>query len=200
MSAPADSWKHHHKAKLSNSDGHHLFTLLASLRALQAGARLATRLNDAGAAEFYLAQADLVRTRIADFQDQDRIWRATIMAEHDVDEIEALAAGAGAGARAGQSALGSHGRRLPRGRTGLDCALPLAVVHLGDDEVLGPAEPATLASLREYVLSFEGLYGVDGPRGDGKTSGNSSWTQGWAVGRYREDVYNGVGTSRGNPW
>jgi hypothetical protein len=40
-------------------------------------------------------------------------------------------------------------------------------------------------------LTFAGLYKIN----DGR-----NWTQGWAVGRYAEDVYNGVGTSRGNPW
>jgi glucoamylase len=48
-----------------------------------------------------------------------------------------------------------------------------------------------LSTLRAYIVSFDGLYAVN----EGK-----NWTKGWVVGRYKEDVYNGVGTSQGNPW
>lgn len=100
------------------------------------------------------------------------------------------------------------GEKLNRERSGLDCAFPLSIIHagdrpsasessgLGDDEnefhgLFSPSNPRTLATLREYILSFEGVYRIN----DGR-----DWTEGWALGRYAEDIYNGVGISRGNPW
>jgi glucoamylase len=169
---------------------------LASYRALQAGAHLATRLNDPGAASFYTAQASLIHSRLSDFRGTDGIWRATILADQDVEQFESASARNESKAENVAAALERKGRRLPKGRTSLDCAFPLAVIHLGGDGVLDPAEEGTLASVRAYVRSFEGLYGVNRAR----NGTDVSWTKGWAVGRYREDVYNGIGTSRGNPW
>jgi glucoamylase len=91
------------------------------------------------------------------------------------------------------------GARARRKRTGLDCAFLLAMVHAnGRASDLASGEPklnllddSVLATLREYVKSFEGLY---------KINKGKAWKDGWAVGRYAEDVYNGVGVSRGNPW
>lgn len=89
------------------------------------------------------------------------------------------------------------------GRTGLDCAFPLSVIHFGsrsngnqtNDWQLNsfePSDPEVLATLRRYAKSFEGLYDINGRK---------KWVDGLAVGRYKEDVYDGVGTeSKGNPW
>ncbi len=76
-------------------------------------------------------------------------------------------------------------------RTGLDAAVLLASIHAGGGNASEDLAPETmLVSLREYVLSFEGLYPTN--------TGN--WTNGWLVGRYAEDMYDGVGFSGGNPW
>lgn len=168
-------------------DGHHLFTLLASRRALQAGSLLAVRLSDPGAAAFYTEQAALIRDRLLDFRGSDGIWRASIPADrnliHAVDDTA-------------QEIIPSPGERHALQRTGLDCAIPLASVHFGaphsdTDDGFYLSQPDILATLREYILSFSGLYRIN----DGR-----NWTEGWAVGRYAEDVYNGVHTSKGNPW
>lgn len=166
-------------------DGHHLFTLFASLRALQAGTHLAGRLNDTGAADFYSAQASLVSSRLNDFVSDDGLWQATLFDERHAKVAQAQAPVTGARAR--------------RKRTGLDCAFLLAMVHAnGRVRDLASGEPklnllddSVLATVREYVKSFAGLYMIN----KGK-----AWKDGWAVGRYAEDVYNGVGVSRGNPW
>lgn len=79
-------------------------------------------------------------------------------------------------------------------RDGLDAQVLLAFVHAGDSGARGawsPASPRVLSTLRAYVKSFKGLY---------KINPDASWTDGRLVGRYREDIYDGVGTSRANPW
>lgn len=145
-------------------------------RALQAGSRLASRLNDTGAYDFYLEQSMQVSYRLMDFWREDLdYWRATLLDHDNTEEEEGI------------------GVFKQRKKTGLDCAVPLAVVHAGD---LGmgtwsAADDRMLSTLRLYVLSFDGLYGIN----KGK-----EWTEGWAVGRYAEDVYNGIGISKGNPW
>lgn len=88
-------------------------------------------------------------------------------------------------------------------RRGLDCAFPLSIIHFGarsqDNHTrdwqlnsFEPSDPEVLATLRRYAKSFEGLYDINGQK---------RWVEGLAVGRYKEDVYDGVGTeSMGNPW
>lgn len=88
-----------------------------------------------------------------------------------------------------QARIGSFARKE---RTGLDCAIPLAIIHAGDEDgEFSAGNERVLSTLREYVRSFEGLYAVNKGR---------EWVEGWVVGRYKEDVYNGIGTSEGNPW
>ena len=174
-------------------NGHHLFTLLASLRALQAGAILADRLGNTGAADYYRIQAGKISVRLRDFKDPDGIWRASISDTWEADDERA-----GGDGRAGWF--------MPLERSGLDCAVPVAAIHLGhsrgglgeggrvEDEPeddLGPADPAIIQTLHAYIQSFGGLYRINDYK---------KWTEGWGVGRYAEDVYNGVGTSKGNPW
>ncbi len=100
-------------------------------------------------------------------------------------------------------------------RTGLDCAVLLGMIHGvhepsgnrltegGVDEEQGGKnfslatsilDDRYLATMRMYVRSFEGVYGLNGKMGDGV------WTDGWLVGRYAEDRYDGVARSGGNPW
>lgn len=79
-------------------------------------------------------------------------------------------------------------------RDGLDAQVLLAFVHAGDSRARGawsPASPRVLSTLRAYVKSVKGLY---------KINPDGSWTEGRLVGRYKEDIYDGVGTSLANPW
>ncbi|KLT45107.1 hypothetical protein CC85DRAFT_241547 [Cutaneotrichosporon oleaginosum] len=136
----------------------HLWTDAVARRALQAGARLATRLGDHGASGFYAAQAAKLGEHMQSYYHASKGWRA----------------------------FDNPGRR-----TGLDAAILLASLHAGGGNATEDLAPGTmLSSLRQYVLSFAGLYETN--------SGN--WTDGWLVGRYAEDVYDGVGFSGGNPW
>ena len=169
-------------------NGHHLFTRLVALRALEAGARLAIRLEDGGAAGYYAGMAEKLSSRLPNFWTEDGgrpgYWRATIF---------------------GNEAEGEELGELPvkmewqRDRTSLDCALPLSVIHVGDryDEhsrtstSFSPIDPGVLSTLREYIVSFQGIY---------KINHGHRWTSGWALGRYAEDMYDGVGTSEANPW
>lgn len=92
----------------------------------------------------------------------------------------------------------SHSVQYTTPRAGLDSASMLAVIHAGvrhtseDVTDLAPNSPAVLSTLLAYVRSFAGLYSLN--------SDSSSWTDGWLVGRYAEDVYDGVGFRGGNPW
>lgn len=83
----------------------------------------------------------------------------------------------------------------PSRRTGLDCAFPLTLIHEEDSNdgnaTLHAASPGALATLRHFARSFDNLYHVNS---------NSSWVEGKVLGRYAEDIYDGVGTSEGNPW
>lgn len=96
--------------------------------------------------------------------------------------------GAGAYVSSDRAALaGAH-------RAGLDAQVLLAFVHASDARARAawsPASPRVLSTLRAYAQSFDGLYAINGPEG---------WTRGRLVGRYKEDIYDGVGTSRANPW
>jgi glucoamylase len=144
---------------------------MASLRALQAGSRLAERLNDSRAAEYYHKNALGIASTLEEFWHEDErsgvgYWKASIV----------------------------HGQGYSR--TGLDCAIPLTAIHTGGDStgkdiLLAAGGSEVLASIREYALSFKGLYPINQAE---------DWTDGWAVGRYMEDIYDGVGSSQANPW
>lgn len=171
----------------SYSNGHHLFTLLACQRALQAGARLATRLDDAKAAEYYLAQSALLDNILPAFWNDTGYWQSTAHID-DLDDLGVAPA---------------HDQRA-----WLDCSLPLSIIHAGSEESFAATDSETLASLRAYIMSFDSLYPINSRSAKPPTllslfksqQSNNDWTQGWVVGRYAEDVYNGIGTGRGNPW
>jgi glucoamylase len=153
--------------------GSHLWTDAVARRALQAGAGLAARLGDAQAARYYAAQAREVALRTATFA-HGAVWNASIP--------------------------------TPEGRNGLDAGALLAFIHAGgrnnttagtatSDNLpvseLAATDGATLSTLHAYVLSFDSLYAVNRGR---------AWVDGWLVGRYSSDIYDGVGFSGGNPW
>ncbi|KAL7422578.1 glycoside hydrolase 15 protein [Cryptotrichosporon argae] len=184
--------------------GHHLFTLLACLRALQAGQILAARLGDHDTARRYRHEAEAVEADLPHFFDADGgYWRASLPARpgsrDDASGGEPLTLKRQDEARLADE-TGSHDKQAPlhRDRTGKDCAAALATIHLGASVPPGPGAPQllwpgasdVLSTLRVYVLSFKGLYAIN----------ERDWTRGWAVGRYAEDVYDGVGQSEGNPW
>ncbi|ORX37845.1 Six-hairpin glycosidase-like protein [Kockovaella imperatae] len=180
-------------------DGHHLFTRLVSLRALQLGSKLAGDLGDQGAKNWYAGMADRIKERLKDFwMDDDEIahstgyWSATIFHPSinfsSPEHIDY-----------NRSSRGLVAPPSNYDRSGLDCAFPLCVIHTGtvypysslDDISFEPTLPSVLGTLHRYILTFDGLYKIN----EGK-----KWTEGWAVGRYKEDIYDGIGTSLAHPW
>ncbi|WWC92710.1 uncharacterized protein L201_007669 [Kwoniella dendrophila CBS 6074] len=164
-------------------NGHHFFTLIVSMRSLQAGAALAYRLNDTGAQTFYSEQAELIGKKLEEFWDNDKDYYLST-----VPNLRRR--------KAGTSLLPD--------RQWWDCSLPLSLIHAGDHlspntyrypnlSVLkfGATDPELQSTLYQYINSFSGLY---------KINAGHRWTDGWALGRYREDVYDGVGKSIANPW
>ncbi|KAJ2539226.1 hypothetical protein EV175_006370 [Coemansia sp. RSA 1933] len=81
----------------------------------------------------------------------------------------------------------------------LDAQVVLAALY-GDTEAagLGIASRHMMATVSALVRRFEPLYTVN--RVSATDIGGAVVPIGAAVGRYPEDVYDGVGTSRGNPW
>ncbi len=158
--------------------GTHFFTLMVSRKALVDGARLAEQLGDPGAARYYHNEAQEIGQVLRGFWSSKGFLRATL------EDIP--------------GSLPVEADNAPPGvRRSLDCAVPLAIIHGSDrqqsDSEWSADSDKVLATLRHYVLSFDGLYPINGGRG-------THWTGGWAVGRYAEDVYNGNGKSRANPW
>ncbi|WWC73794.1 uncharacterized protein I206_107766 [Kwoniella pini CBS 10737] len=164
-------------------NGYHFFTLIVSMRALQAGATLAHHLNDTGAQEFYSQQAEDIGKSL------DQFWKANH--GYYVSSLSNLSQ-----------------ERSPRvdlpDREWKDCSLPLSVIHAGDHTsnqvprypnisvpYFSATSPQVIATLYKYIQSFDGLY---------KINSGKSWSDGWALGRYKEDVYDGVGKSTANPW
>ncbi len=86
------------------------------------------------------------------------------------------------------------------GRSGLDCSVMLGALKgwdttnataAVDATEFGPASDKVLATHKKYVDSFRSLYAINN---------NAAAPNAVATGRYQEDVYDGNGTSQGNPW
>ncbi|WVR08136.1 hypothetical protein IAU60_005182 [Kwoniella sp. DSM 27419] len=171
-------------------NGQHLFTLLASQRALEAGAVLAFRLRDPGAAAFYQEQVDAIHSVIEQFWDGDKAYyRSSLnhlnLTRTGMDWVQ-------------QEPVSES--QWPA-REWLDCSIPLSIIHAGspapvnpssqDQLLFDPTNARVLSTIYQYILSFDKLYGINY---------GSPWTDGWAVGRYKEDVYDGVRKSEADPW
>ena len=77
-----------------------------------------------------------------------------------------------------------------RGKSGLDTAVILAVLHgESGDGFLAPTSDGVISTFYALMTAFEKIYPINQ---DSKVAP--------AIGRYPEDVYNGTGTSEGNPW
>ncbi|EIW71627.1 hypothetical protein TREMEDRAFT_37964 [Tremella mesenterica DSM 1558] len=169
-------------------NGYHLFTLLVSYRALQAGSILARRLNDTGAADYYISQSKTLATYLPDFLTPE-YWTANLPSNHIFTNKSTTGTPAKSPEKRSLEVKSRGYFPLRRDRTGLDCAFLLSLIHAGGD-ILPVSAPESLETVWKYVKSFEGIYQIN----------QGSWTNGWAVGRYAEDVYNGVGIGQGNPW
>ncbi|KAE8220672.1 hypothetical protein CF319_g5842 [Tilletia indica] len=149
----------------------HFFTLAVQRRALVEGAEFANAMKDPGAATYYMQQASAIYSKLQSFWDSA------------ANRIQAY-------------------QSTPSGfnRNGLDCSVLLASVHGWNQSststgtnatFFGPGSDRVLATTRQYVDSFRGLYPINN---------NAAAPQSVGVGRYPSDIYDGVGTSEGNPW
>ncbi|WRT69601.1 uncharacterized protein IL334_006590 [Kwoniella shivajii] len=186
----ASGWMKHGFDLWEEVDGYHFFTLIVSMRALQAGAILASRLNDTGAETYYVQQAGSIGEKLEDFWDDEKGYYLSSLPKLPSKNSE--------------SSISLDIPNFPS-REWQDCSMPLSLIHAGNQfdsanvqrypnitfPVFGPTNPRVLATLDKYIKSFEGMY---------KINGGKNWTQGWALGRYKEDVYDGVGKSIASPW
>lgn len=160
--------------------GKHFFTAMCQRRALLLGANLAQNMGFPSKAQFYGTQADYMTNFIKNyFYDEDK--------GHLIE---------------------TSGRTS---RSGLDSALFLGSIHALDlidwegeaDEnaLYTPYSDEVISSLVQYISDMRYRYPINHRRLRLFESYGINATQvGIAVGRYPEDIYNGVGTSVGNPW
>ncbi len=153
------------------TQGHHFYTRIVQRRALVEGAKLARRLDDPGAADWYTAQAGALETEIRKHWNQGQgIISATLDRDGGIDYKS----------------------------SGLDTAVILGVLHahLSGDDFFSPTSDMVLATASKLATKFGAIYDINRIKDDG-----AGGTLGIAIGRYPEDRYGGeVGTSEGNPW
>ncbi|KAF3933558.1 Glucoamylase [Dactylella cylindrospora] len=77
---------------------------------------------------------------------------------------------------------------LNTGRSGIDCGTLLGSLK-GGNYLFSPSNSKVLATLHGLISAFENLYNI-----------NKISRVGNAIGRYPEDIYDGVGTSQAHPW
>ncbi|WP_438014968.1 glycoside hydrolase family 15 protein [Sorangium sp. So ce315] len=153
--------------------GHHFFTRLLARTALVEGAALATRLEDAGAARWYLEQSRALGDELLLHWDPGR--------NHLV------------------ATLDQDGRPSPR--SGLDSSIIIATLggyateedlHLEGICPYPVDQEQVLATAAALERTFEAMYPINDP---------SKRISGIAIGRYPEDGYDGYrADSLGNPW
>jgi len=81
-------------------------------------------------------------------------------------------------------------------RGGLDAATLLAALHAGQDDLFAPWSDQILATLDKLVESMAARYSINTPN----ALLPEDRLRGVAIGRYPEDVYDGIDFSEGNPW
>ncbi|KAJ2714380.1 hypothetical protein H4R19_001759 [Coemansia spiralis] len=150
--------------------GRHYYTLTAQHRALAEGALLAAGVGDTGRAQRYADAAAAIEAVML-----PRFWDAR--RQYLVATVD------------NAGGIGSK-------RTNLDVQVLLAALHHGTAEQLGGAEMT--ATVLALLRTFEPMYAIN--QVVSTEVGGQSVPVGVAVGRYPEDVYNGDGTSAGNPW
>lgn len=160
--------------------GKHFFTSMCHRRALLTGSKLAETMGYRNEALFYATQADYLTNFINDyFYDESN--------GHLVETF-------------GRSS-----------RSGLDSALFLGSIHAidlfswdgqaDDKAIYPPYSDEVLSSLVQYIGDMRRRYPINEKRlGMFEKNGVNSSLVGVGVGRYPEDIYNGTGTSQGNPW
>lgn len=161
--------------------GMHFFTSMTHKRALELGAQLARSTGHFDLAQRYRTEAKAV---------------AAFIAQHFYDKTQDHLV----------ETLGYSTKR-----TGLDSALFLGAIHATDlladdwtrqeDALFAPQSDEVVASLVKYMDDMRDRYPINQHRLQSfENYGINTSLVGFGVGRYPEDIYNGVGTSIGNPW
>lgn len=161
-------------------DGKHFYTFMVQHAALVTGSKIAASMGYRDASSYYATQAEYIAAFI-----KERFWnekRGHLIETYGFDS-----------------------------RSGLDSALFLASIHAldilnweGEDtptDLYPPYSDELISSLAQYISSMRSLYPINSVRMDKFSDlGFNSSIIGIGVGRYPEDIYNGDGTSVGNPW
>jgi glucoamylase len=151
--------------------GHHFYTRMAQRRALVEGTKLARRLADGGAADWYTQQVAALEPALrAHWDATNRLIIPTLDRDDGLDYKA----------------------------SNIDSAVILAVLHTQapGDSFFGPADDAVFASVAKLLSAFPAsLYAINGVASS--PDGNALGT---AIGRYPEDRYDGSSGNQGNPW
>jgi len=83
-------------------------------------------------------------------------------------------------------------------RSGLDCSIMLGSIHGGQSDLYPPWSDEVLVSTQMFINQMQVLHPVNKQRPPHYPEDER--LRGVGLGRYIEDVYDGVGTSEGNPW
>jgi glucoamylase len=142
----------------------HFFTSMVQLAALTEGAKLAQRLNDVGASDWYLRQAAAMTSHLQSYMNPSNSHIPVSMNYVD----------------------GYHSKH-----SGLDIAVILAVLRIPEQNAFVTVENSLVQKTLSVLISeFQKIYSIN----------HAPNVPGVAIGRYPEDVYDGVGMSRANPW
>lgn len=132
-------WREHSFDLWEEIKGHHFYTQMVQRRALVEGARLARRLGDHAAADWYERQVPLISTELEKYWDRDR--EIIVATRHRVDGI---------------------GYK----HSGLDSAVVLAVLHgYADDGFFSPSDPKVLATAEKMERAFRDIYPINRANG-----------------------------------
>ncbi|KAJ2258184.1 hypothetical protein GGI13_000670 [Coemansia sp. RSA 455] len=164
-------WQNSHCDIWEESRGLHFYTAMAQHRALRAGALLALRLGDIDASQKYSGVADEIETLL--------LPRFSTNGSHVLTTIE-----------------WSGG--LSTKTSNLDTQVLLASLHYSTEGMYSVGSSEMVSTVLAILRRFEHMYDIN--RVPYTDINGISVPIGVAVGRYPEDVYNGVGTSLGNPW
>ncbi|KAJ1936831.1 hypothetical protein FBU59_004932, partial [Linderina macrospora] len=155
------------------SRGAHFYTRAAQWRALTLGVQLARLYNDHANLQRYESESQMLA------RDLERFWDAK-----NTYLMTTIDWSGGLGAK----------------QSNLDSQVVLAALHFGTSQggLVDVMAPKMLATVRRIIAAFEHLYPIN--RVSVTEINGRAVPIGVAIGRYPEDVYNGDGTSQGNPW
>lgn len=151
--------------------GVHYYTVAAQQRAMRMASRLYRRLGNSDTARIYGRVSEEMAGELRKFWNKEQGY---IVATLD----------------------SNAGDRKP---SNLDAQVMLAALHgSDDDEMFGIGSLEMLKTVKRIIRRFEHMYEIN--RATSTTIGGRQVPMGAAIGRYPEDLYDGTGVSRGNPW